>query len=129
MKILLSRIICTVKNFLFDVVGLLLGYSACKRCYSTWNHKRREEIPTDLRDYDDLKNVPTGGMSPLCRQCFNEADADEIVRYCRLLWKSWPNKGRKKNQSFQADIKPVIVEYLKKENKIPGNSKLCKEVE
>ncbi|GAH45424.1 unnamed protein product [marine sediment metagenome] len=65
------------------LIGRSKGYSGCGRCGGTWNWKEGETIY-----YSEGR-----GMFPLCKECFEELDEEEILSYCKKLMKCWIGMG------------------------------------
>lgn len=71
-------------SFIKNFIGSLQGYSGCSHCGGTWNWKKDHNIP-----YSD-----SGGMFPLCEECYQKLSPEERYDYCLELWRSWgcPNR-------------------------------------
>ena len=77
-----------IKNWL----GKLKGYSGCLRCGDTWNWKQHRDIPyavSKMREYADGSPYYSGGMFPLCKECYDEISPPQRYAYCRQLWSRW----------------------------------------
>ena len=71
--------ISELKRKLKNTAGSAKGYSGCSCCGDTWNWKKEHSIP-----YSD-----SGGMFPLCEECYQKLTPQERFDFCRKLWISW----------------------------------------
>ncbi len=60
-------------------IGRMKGYGACSRCSGTWNWKKNHATSYSA----------SGGMFPLCEECYQECTPQERYDYCRKLWVKW----------------------------------------
>ena len=65
--------------------GTVNGFGGCMRCGDSWSWK-----PMQIIDYEWISFGLGGrGMFPLCKECFQECEDEEVVGYCRALWNKW----------------------------------------
>jgi hypothetical protein len=59
--------------------GSFLGYGGCSHCGDSWRWKREHLIPFLMGKQ----------MFPLCEECFNKLDKEEVLGYCIKLIQRW----------------------------------------
>ena len=83
------------------------GYSNCLHCRKTW----------DVVEPYDIKIDDTQGVFPLCKNCFSELKAEEIINYLKgLIYGCLPSIATKEEYSYEKqkyDIEHAIQSVLK----------------
>jgi len=99
MKILnnsLDRLLKRIRT----VWGKSVGYGSCSHCNRTW----------DCVEPKGIRYSETGGMFPLCKECFYKLEIEQVENYIDQLVKEWTELGWNQYKSPSAVIRDATFE-------------------
>lgn len=70
-----------IKNF----ISKMKGYGSCYNCGRTWEFVEGAYIPYETR----LPSPPHSSMFPICTECFDSANEEDILKHTKVLLDSW----------------------------------------
>jgi hypothetical protein len=101
----IRNIIRSIYKRIKSSYGKMNGLSSCSHCGLAWNVVNGEHIPYTARSPE----FSHSSMFPICIECFDKLDSDQIFNYCQELVNRWK----------ESDVDMDIVMYNIKCMKMP----------
>lgn len=105
----IRNIIRSIYKRIKSSYGKMNGLSSCSHCDLAWNVVNGKDIPYTAR----LPEFPYSSMFPICVECFDKLDSDQIFNYCQELVNRW------KESEHDLHVDMNIVMYNIKCMKMP----------
>ena len=105
----IRNIIRSIYKRIKSSYGKMNGLSSCYRCGLAWNVANGKNIPYTAR----LPEFSDRSMFPICVECFDKLDSDQIFNYCQELVNRW------KESEHDLHVDTDIIMYNIKCMKMP----------